>query len=440
MMKSKRPWLLSLCMLILGPAAVSADDWPQFRGPTGDGIAQTKNLPLTWSPTQNIAWKAAVPGRGRSSPVILGDRIWLTTAIESRVRRFGSGADDMQQAQRVVLGAVCLERASGKILWNVEVFPWDNPGSVHWLNSYATPTPVVEPGRLYCDFGTFGTACLDSNSGQVIWKRRLPVDHQVGPGSSPILYKNLLVLVRDGRDQQYVTALDKQTGDPVWRTDRPPISSKSGDMRKSFSTPLVIEAAERTQMVVPGAQWIVSYEPETGREIWRVNDGSGFSGAPRPVYGQGMVYICTGNTGGSPQLWAIRVDGKGDVTRTHVAWKLTTQIPMVPSPVLVGQAVYLINDDGFASCVDALSGKVLGKRRVGGKFCASPVYAEGRLYLCDQDGKITVLAADTQMSPLAENQVDGPVFASPAAVGSSIYLRSDGHLYCIRVAPARGAD
>jgi outer membrane protein assembly factor BamB len=313
----------------------------------------------------------------------------------------------------------------------VDLFPWDKPDPVHWLNSYATPTPVVEPGRLYCDYGTFGTAAIDADTGKDLWKRRLPLDHQVGPGSSPIVVKDLLVLVRDGRDQQYVTALDKRTGETVWKSDRPRIDATTGDFRKCFSTPLLVEVGGRTQMVVTGPQWIVSYEPETGKELWRVNDGNGFSAAPRPVYGNGMAYVSTGNTGGSPQLWAIRVPGAGnddkatgDITATHVAWKLTAGIPMMPSPILVGTDLYVLSDNGFVSRVDALSGKVEKKQRAGGNHCASPVWAEGRLY-CFRES-------------LAENPLDGAVFASPAFVGSAIYLRTDTHLYCIREA-ARSA-
>ncbi len=419
----------------------SADNWPQFRGPTGDGIATAKNVPLKWSETENIRWKTAPPGRGRSSPVILGDRIYLTTAVEGKTRRFNAGPDDMQQADRVQVGAVCLDRATGKLLWHTELFPIDKPVAVHWLNSYATPTPVVEKDRLYCDFGTFGTACVDTADGKVIWKCRLPLDHMVGPGSSPIIYQDLLVLVRDGTDQQYVAALDKKTGQQAWKTNRPDIRMKSGPMRKFFSTPLVFPAAGREQMVIPGSQWIVSYEPQTGREIWRVDDGTGFSGAPRPLYGNGMVYICTGNNGGRPHLLAIRVDGQGDVTRTHVAWKVTAQIPMVPSPLLVGKELFVLSDEGMMVCLDALTGQPLGRQRVGGMHMASPICAEGRIYTFAQDGKCVVLEANKQMTKLAENQLDGQIFGTSAVVDGAIYLRTDTHLYCIggagAVTPAR---
>lgn len=413
------------------PRATAALDWPQFRGPTGDGISPATNVPLTWSAGRNVKWKSAVPGRGRSSPVVLGDRIWLTTALETGVREFAAGPDRMQQAERVVIGAVCLDRATGRQLYHVELFPVDNPPAVNLLNSYATPTPVVEPGRLYCDFGTFGTACLDSASGEVRWKRQLPLQHFQGPGSSPVLHGNLLVLVRDGGDQQYVTALNKETGETVWKTDRPPFTTPVRMFRKSFSTPLVFEAGGMVQMVVPGAQWFVCYEPQTGNEIWRVDNGKGETVAPRPVQGDGLVFLSTGVYGGKPQLWAVRVDGRGDVTKTHVAWKLPSGIGFMASPLLVRRELYLLSDDGFVTCVSAPSGEILGKARAGGNYAASPVLAEGRLYCFGREGRTVVLRADRELAILAENQLEGPVFATPAFVDSAIYLRTDAHLYCL---------
>jgi outer membrane protein assembly factor BamB len=414
-----------------GDQAQPAADWPQFRGPSGDGISPATSVPLTWSPAQNVSWKTPISGRGRSSPVLLGERIWLTTAVETKVRTFDEGPDRMQQAERVVFGVVCLDRATGKLLYHTELFPTDNPAAVNLLNSYATPTPIVEPGRLYCDFGTFGTACLDAVTGEVIWKRQLPVDHRQGPGSSPALYQNLLFLVRDGTDQQYITALDKHTGKTVWKSDRPPFKTPVPIFRKSFSTPLVFEAAGKVQMVVPGAQWFVSYEPETGREIWRVDNGKGETVAPRPIYGDGLVYLSTGVFSGRAQLWAIRVDGRGNVSETHVAWKLPEAVGFMASPLLVNHELYLLGDDGGMTCVDALSGKILGKAWVHGKCAASPVYAQGRIYCFSREGKTVVFQAGSKLAVLAENQLEGPVFASPAFTQSAIYLRTDSHLYCL---------
>jgi len=411
------------------PAATAGQEWPQFRGPSGDGVAATADPPVRWSESQNIKWKASVPGRGRSSPVVSGNRIWLTTALERGVKRTRIASDDMQVADYVALEAICLDRADGKRLWRTRLFEVDKPAPVHWLNSWATPTPVVEPGRLYCDFGTFGTACLDSESGRVLWKRQLPLDHQVGPGSSPVLYQNLLVLVRDGRNAQYVAALDKNTGQTLWKTDRPPLAASNGYNKKSFSTPLVIVSNGRTQMVVPGAWWVVSYDPISGKEIWRIRHGDGFSLAPRPVFGHGMVYVCTGAL--APQLWAIRPEGQGTLADSQVGWKAASQIPVMSSPILVGDEIYCVSDSGIASCFDALTGKLHWRERLGGTYLASPVCAGGRLYLFDRDGKTTVLRAAKQFARLAENRLEGPVVATPAVVDRSILLRTDSQVYWI---------
>jgi outer membrane protein assembly factor BamB len=416
---------------LLAATGKADEGWPQFRGPRGDGVSSSTNLPIAWSETNHIVWKAPVPGRGRSSPVILGDRIWLTTAIEQGVRRTRIGSDDMQTATHVTLKALCLDRASGRSLWEVTLFEVENPDPVHWLNSWATPTPAVEPGRLCCDYGTFGTACLNAETGEVLWKQRLPLDHQVGPGSSPALHQDLLILVRDGRDAQYVAALDKKTGAMVWKTARPPVQTSSGNLKKSFSTPLFIGAGGRTQMVATGPHWVVSYDPATGKEIWRARHGDGFSIGTCPVFGQGMVYIGTGCF--KAQLLAIRADGQGDVTGTHVAWKSNRQIPIMSSPVILGDEIYWVSDDGMASCSDARSGQVHWQERLGGSHLASPLCAGGRLYFFGQEGKTTVLKTGTRFERLAENSLPGPLVATPAAAGQAIFLRTDSHLYRIEV-------
>jgi len=419
-----------VCVLALFSGTPADAGWPQFRGPGGDGISLSANPPVEWSETRNIAWKVAVPGVGRSSPAILGDRIWLTTAIGQGVQRKRIGPDDMQVADHVSLRVVCLNRADGTRVWETTLFDIEKPPPTHWLNSFATPTPVVEPGRVYCDFGTMGTACLDAQTGKVLWTQRVPTDHMVGPGSSPLLHKGLLVLVRDGIDQQYVAALDAKTGKVAWKTARPPLDGARRDMKKAFSTPQVFEAAGGTQMVVPGARWVVSYEPATGKEIWRVRHGNGFSGASRPVVGHGMVYIATGAI--RSQLWAIRVDGRGDVTATHVAWKVTDQpIPLMSSPILVGKELYSVSDKGVVLCFDAVTGKVVWRSRLPGQHLASPTLAAGRLYFCARDGKTTVLKAGRQLEVVAESKLDAVVTASPAIVGDAIFLRSDTHLYRI---------
>ncbi len=415
--------------MLANGTAVAELNWPQLRGPRGDGTSLATHVPLHWSETNNIAWKVNLPGRGRSSPVVLGDRIWLTLAVEQGVVRKRIGGDDMQTAEHVSLEAVCLDRANGKILWRTPLFAVDNPDPVHWFNSWATPTPVVEPGRLYCDFGTFGTACLNAKTGKILWKTRLPVDHQVGPGSSPLLYEKLLVLVRDGRDVQYVAALDTKTGKEIWKTDRPPIIASSPNLKKSFVTPLLVNTGGRSQLLSPTAHWVVSYEPATGKELWRARHGEGFSIGSCPVFGNGMVYFSTGCM--KPQLWAVRVDGAGDVTATHAAWKTTRQVPIMSSPLLLGDELYWTSDDGIANCIDARGGEVYWQERMNEQHLASPLLAEGRVYFFGKDGKTTVVKAGKPFEKLAENLLEGGVVATPAIVDRTIFLRTDTHLYRI---------
>ena len=419
-----------LAIWTLLSATTGAGDWSQFRGPDGNGVAPaTANPPIQWSESKNIQWKTAVTGCGRSSPIILGDRIWLTTADPKEVKRTRIGPDDMQVAQHVSFHVLCLDRTDGKRLWQVTVFNLERPAPVHWLNSWATPTPVLEAGRLYCDFGTYGTVCVDAETGKILWKQHLPLDHQVGPGSSPVLFQDLLILVRDGRDAQYVAAIRKDTGQPVWKTDRPPLTARDNAAKKSFSTPLVIHHNGRTQMIVPGAQWVVAYDPASGKEVWRVRHGNGFSVAPRPVAGHAMAYICTGAM--VPQLWAIRLDGQGDVTDTHVAWKAKSGVSLMSSPVLVGDEIYCGSDAGIASCFDARTGKLLWRERLGSGCLASPIAAAGRLYFFSRDAKTTVLKAGKEFSRLEENSLDGFMVATPAVVDRSLFLRTDTHLYRI---------
>lgn len=415
--------------LLVNDLAAAERNWTQFRGPHGDGYSPAKNVPVSWSETNNLAWKVAVPGRGRSSPVVMGNCLWLTLAVEQGVVRQRISGDDMQTAEHVSLEVVGLDGKDGKIVWRTPLFDVDKPDPVHWYNSWATPTPAVEAGKLYCDFGTFGTACLNAKNGRVLWKTRLPLDHQVGPGSSPVAFKNLLVLVRDGRDAQYVAALDKKTGKQVWRTERPPIDASSGNLKKSFVTPLLVNAAGHTQLISPGAHWVVSYDPATGKEFWRANHGKGFSIGSCPVFGDGVAYFSTGCM--KPQLCAFRVDGSGDVTASHAVWKTLRQVPVMSSPLLQGNTLYWTSDDGMANCSNTKDGEAFWQERLNQQHLASPLLADGRVYFFGKEGKTTVVKADKKFEKLAENQLEGTVIATPAIVDGAIFLRTDTHLYRI---------
>jgi outer membrane protein assembly factor BamB len=268
---------------------------------------------------------------------------------------------------------------------------------------------------------------LNAKTGEILWKTRLPLDHQVGPGSSPVRYKKLLVLVRDGRDAQYVAALDTKSGKEVWRTDRPPIEASSPNLKKSFVTPLIVKVGRQTQMISPTAHWVVSYDPSTGSELWRARHGNGFSIGSCPVFGHGMAYFSTGCM--KPQMWAVRADGAGDVSSNNVAWTVTRQVPVMSSPLLLGDELYWTSDDGMANCVDARSGEVFWQERMNQQHLASPLLAEGRVYFFGKEGKTTVVKAGKPFEKLAENQLEGVVVATPAILDRTIYLRTDTHLY-----------
>jgi outer membrane protein assembly factor BamB len=414
--------------------------WPQFRGPGGQGDAGNVALPLTWSESEGVRWKTELPGRGWSSPVIAEGKIWLTAAVEipptasqlAATRRKLAGnpsGGDMNAAGSLELMALEVDLATGKLLRTIKLFTVDEPPPIHNLNSYASPTPVLVDGRLICHFGTFGVAGVDVATGEVAWRRQFEIDHIVGPGSSPVVVDDVVILTCDGADKQFIVALDVATGQPRWQVDRPPIRERNPDMRKSFCTPLVFEHAGRRQAVIPGAQWFISYDPATGAEIWRVDHGSGFSNVPRPVFDGERVYLCTGF--GKPQLWAIRADGTGDVTDTHVDWRQKQQIPAMSSPVLSGGRIYVISDGGVASCFATADGKLLWRERIPGKYSASPLLAGGRLYFCSQEGVTTVAADAVVYEELASNQLDGMLMASPAVIGNDLILRTDSHLYRI---------
>jgi len=384
---------------------IAVPDWPQFRGPTGQGVSDERNLPVTWSETKNIRWKTAIPGRGWSSPVIQGDRIWLTTATE----------------EGRSLRAIAIDVNTGAIQQDVEVFRLKSPKLLNGKNSFASPTPVIEGDRVYLHFGAYGTACI-TQTGEIVWKTKLEYDNgQHGPGGSPVLYDDLLIVSCDGLEQQFVVALDKATGKVRWK--------KMREGYQAYTTPLVVTLPGGDQVISPGAFQAIAYEPRTGKEIWRVKYAEGFSNVPRPVYGNELVYICTGFQ--EPSLLAVRLDGRGDVTESKIAWKLDRGIPRTSSPLLVGNELYIVSDNGIATCVDAKTGDELWRARLGGNYSASPIYADGRIYFLSEEGESIVIAPGRQLKHLATNQLDGPILASMAVSHNSFFIRSATHLYRI---------
>lgn len=393
---------LSAVSLLLFASISTAGDWPQFRGPDGEGHSAEKNLPLTWSETEHVGWKAELPGLGWSSPAIVGKQIWLTTAT-----------DDGHS-----LRVLCVDCDSGKVLHNVEVFHKDEPGSIHKKNSYASPTPVIEGNRVYLHYGALGTACV-STSGDILWTTTLKYNHRHGPAGSPVLFGDLLILSCDGTDVQYVTALDKQTGKEVWRTDR--------EGKMAYATPLIVPVNGKPQLISPGGEWVQGYDPATGKEIWRVRYPGGYSVVPRPVVGHGLTFVSSSYD--TATLYAIRLGGEGDITDSHVVWKLTKGAPHNPSTLLVGDDLYVVSDKGILTCLDAKSGEQHYQERLGGNFSASPLFADGRIYLLDEDGKCTVIAPGKEYKVLAENQLPGRTLASISTADGAMFLRTDTALY-----------
>jgi len=403
------------------PRISAGDDWSQFRGPNGQGQSERTDLPLKWSEHEGIVWKTPIPGQGWSSPVILGHEIWLTTAV-----RDGHS-----------LRAVCVDAVSGRVRHDVEVFTPSQPVPVNPKNTYASPSAVVEPGRVYVHFGAMGTACLSTETGAVLWRNEdLVIDHKEGPGSSPILFENLLIVSCDGQDRQFVAALDKKTGRIAWQTKRSIPVLKRIDFRKAFSTPAVIQVAGQPQVVSTGADQVEAYDPRSGQEIWRVRY-AGFSNVPVPIVDRDRVYVVTDFT--QPHLWAIRADGHGEVTDTNVLWKLTRQVGASPSPVLHDGRLYLVTDQGVATCVAVATGKPVWQHRIGGTFSSSVVALGEFIYFCSEQGKTTVIRPGKEYQLVATNMLDGRLFATPAVTGRGLILRTDSHLYRIEERPAASA-
>ena len=415
-----------LFLLFVVSAVAAEQNWPEFRGPAGDGHArEAAGVPLTWSETENVKWKTEVPHKGISTPVVFENKVWVTTATED-------GHDFF---------VLRLEADSGKVTLNEKIFHSEQPeslGNGASMNSYATPSAVAEPGRVYVHYGSFGTACLDSATGKVLWKREdLRCRHYRGASSSPVLFQNLLVLTFDGADLQYHAALDKETGKTVWKRDRSVVwndehiagqMAKDGDLRKAHSTPLIVSAAGGHQMLSSGAKAAYGYDPRDGRELWKVQYND-WSVAPRPLFDRGVAFFVTGLT--KKEMWAVKTDGQGDVTETHVAWKQKAGIGKYASPILVDGRIYTAADESFISCINAETGAIVWTERVGGKYAASPVYAAGRLYFFDQAGKTLVIKPGDKLEILATNSLASGFMASPAVAGKAFFVRTKTHLYRI---------
>jgi len=420
--------------LALASSVFAQQNWPQWRGPDGQGHAVAKDVPLKWSETENVKWRREVPGRGYSSPVIWGNQVWVTTAVEKaaseeeKAKRLKANTGDQPVTvlESVSLRAICLDRDSGEIISDNELLNVKEPQWVHQLNSYASPTPVLEDGRLYAHFGAFGTACIDTLSGSVLWRNQeTQIMHENGPGSTPVIWKDKLICHCDGSDKQFVCALDKATGKIVWKTNRSGEMHANPQQKKAYGTPLIVDMNGQPTAVSTGADWIYGYDPATGKELWKVPYGQlGFSMSPRPVAGLGMIFFST--SFGKPEVFGLKYEG---LKVPEVVWHNSKNGPNIPSPLLVGEELYTISDGGIFSCVDARTGKEHYRERVGGKFTSSPLFADGRIYVCSREGVTTVLKPGVKFEVLAQNKLDSAIMSSPAALDGALFVRTEKAMY-----------
>jgi len=407
--------------------------WNQYRGPNGDGTSPARTLPVEFSETKNLRWKTRIHSEGWSSPVVWGNQVWLTTGLADGTELF----------------AVCVDLNSGDIIHDIKVFDVAEPQTeFENLNTHASPTPTIEDGRIYVHFGSYGTACLDAQTGKKLWERRdLNCNHLNRPGSSPIIDDDTIYLHFDGSDAQFEAALDKSNGRTRWLKQRRKAPDMEAEMRvqgyteedveggnqKAFATPAIIEYQGRRQLISPAAQYAYAYDPATGEELWHIrypNVVWSFNGAYRPVFGNGLVYLLSG---GNRHLLAVRPSGSGDVTETHVDWLVKgSTVPSVSSPLIVDDLLFIVSDAGLASCLEAKSGHRLWRKRLraGGIHWSSPLYANGRIYFCGRKGVVSVVAAERKFRLLAENKLDDGFHASPAVADDALLLRSFTHLYC----------
>ena len=399
-----------------------AQDWPQFRG-DGTGHAQGQKPPVQWSEERHVTFKTPLPGRGYSSPIILGETVWMTTAL-----------DDERSLR--LLG---VELSSGELKYDLELFTPEAWQPGHGDNSYASPTPVGEPGteagqpgRVCVHFGTYGTACLDE-TGRELWRKALPQEHEVGPGSSPILWRDLLIVHCDGTERQFVVAFDKQTGEERWRTWRHGMEPRKPPHRKAFNTPYVFRWGARHLLLSTGATHTSAYDAATGDEVWFVRH-EGYSNVAMPMVGLGLAFVNSGFV--QPKMLAVELGGEGDVTDERVRYTYGWQVPANPSPLLIDRRIFMVNNQGNATWLDAFTGKDLWRQRLRGRHYASPLLADGRIYTWRIDGKSHVIAVSDRFELVAENQLDGEIRATPAVSQDAFFVRTDGHLYRIESSPA----
>lgn len=403
-------------------SSFSQDNWTHFRGTNMDGWATVETAPLHWSDSTNVVWKIPVKGQGWSSPVVFGQQVWLTSASKDGKEFF----------------TFCFDLKTGKLLDEKTIFTAEEPQRIHSTNSYATPTPCIEEGFVYVHYGTFGTACINTENFEVVWKREdMPCDHMQGPASSPILYKNMLIVHLEGTVDPYVVALDKHTGETIWKSLRPKeIYDKLEPVyRKSYQTPIVITVDGRDLLISNSAYLCFAHDVNTGEVVWTIEYGYD-STVSQPLYYNGLVFVNSGwifldNKPYFTRQFAVDPTGKGDVSQTHVKWMYEDEVPQIPTPVIVDGKMYMVHDRGMATCLDAMTGKVVWKEKLSGNFNSSPVYAAGNLYFFNVKGDCTIIKPGDSFQKVAENSIGETVKTVPVFVNGKMILRTEKHLYQI---------
>ena len=425
--------------LSLLPTLAFSADWPQWRGPDGSGHISGTGYPTSWSETENVAWKTELPGQGHSSPVIDGDAVWLTTATTAPISEekkkeklaANTGSQPLTLVGELSMRALCVDRKSGELLHNIELLVHEDPQWTHQINTFASPSPVLDDGKLYCCFGSHGSACLDTKTKKVLWTNQdLVVLHENGPGSTPVVWGDYFIVHCDGSDVQYIAALNKQTGKLAWKTKRSGEMNDNPQLQKAYGTPLVVTIDGQDQLISPAADWLYAYDPATGEELWKLNYGLlGFSIVPRPVFGHDTIYFSTSFM--KAQIQAVKVeDGKPRILWTH-----DKGAPKIPSPILVGDELYFVNDKGIATCLDAATGKWHWETRLPSQVDRSPTYADGHLYFHNREGETFVVAPGPEFNLLHTNRLDGGHWASMAGADGAFYVRTDKAFYCLKNEP-----
>ena len=416
--------LLSVAFTSTAALVVPSDDaqWPDYRGPMGNGHVDAE-LPVRWSESEGLLYKSAMPGRGWSTPVVVDGQIWMTTSLSE-------GHD---------FGIVCADLETGDVVDIRELFTSEKPEPINKLNSYASPSPVAEAGRLYAHFGTYGTAAINTDNGSVMWTRDdIHCDHMQGPGSSPVLWNNLLVFHMDGGDTQYVIALDTGTGETVWTTERSqPLTDIPADLRKAYSTPFVAKVGDQVQLISTGAQYTFGYDVRTGDELWHASV-KGFSMSARPSFAHGHAYLNTGF--GKARLVALKLGEMGTLPAEATSWEYTKNVPTMSSHLVVGDEVFMVDDGGIATCLDAHSGERIWRERISGQYSSSPIYNRGHVYFFSREGHGTVVKASREFEVVASNELEDGFMASPVVVGNTLILRAKEHLYRIGSTDASASD